>query len=76
MALTDLAVRSAKPKAKPYKIGDSGGLFLLVQPSGGKLWRLKYRVDGKKKKLGIGTYTDVSLAEPTPVVATGMSASG
>lgn len=56
MALTDTAIRNAKPREKPYKMGDSGGLFLLVQPSGGKLWRLKYRVDGKEKKLGLGTY--------------------
>jgi hypothetical protein len=44
-------------------MGDAGGLFLLVQPSSGKLWRLKYRVDGREKKLGIGTYPEVSLAE-------------
>ena len=47
MALTDVAIKNAKPRAKPYKLGDGGGLFLLVQPSGGKLWRLKYRVDGR-----------------------------
>lgn len=63
MALTDIAIRNAKPRAKPYKLGDAQGLFLLVQPAGGKLWRLKYRVDGKEKKLGIGTYPEVSLAE-------------
>ena len=63
MALTDVAIKNAKPREKPYKLGDAGGLFLLVQPSGGKLWRLKYRVDGREKKLGIGTYPDVSLAE-------------
>ena len=63
MALTDIAIRNAKPRAKPYKLGDALGLFLLVQPAGGKLWRLKYRVDGKEKKLGIGTYPEVSLAE-------------
>lgn len=37
MALTDTAIRNAKPRDKPYKMGDAGGLFLLVQPSGGKL---------------------------------------
>jgi hypothetical protein len=62
MALTDIAIRSAKPRAKPYKLGDTLGLFLLVQPTGGKLWRLKYRVDGREKKLGIGTYPEISLA--------------
>jgi integrase len=63
MALTDIAIRNAKAREKPYKLGDAAGLFLLVQPTGGKLWRLKYRVDGKEKKLGIGTYPDVSLSE-------------
>lgn len=63
MALTDIAIRNAKPRAKPYKIGDTLGLFLLVQPTGGKLWRLKYRIDGKEKKLAIGTYPEISLGE-------------
>ena len=63
MALTDVAIKNAKPREKPYKMGDAGGLFLLVQPSGGKLWRLKYRVDGREKKLGIGTYPEVGLAD-------------
>ncbi|HKR16614.1 tyrosine-type recombinase/integrase [Rhizorhapis sp.] len=63
MALTDTAIKAAKAKDKPYKLGDSGGLFLLVQPTGGKLWRLKYRVDRKEKKLGLGTYPEVSLAD-------------
>ncbi|WP_126174353.1 tyrosine-type recombinase/integrase [Altericroceibacterium xinjiangense] len=63
MALTDTAIRNAKPREKPYKMGDAGGLFLLVQPSGGKLWRFKYRIDGREKKLAIGTYPDVSLAD-------------
>lgn len=63
MALTDVAIRSAKPRQKPYKLSDAAGLFLLVQPSGGKLWRLKYRIDGREKKLGLGTYPDVGLSE-------------
>lgn len=63
VALTDVAVRNAKPGPKPYKLGDSHGLFLLVQPTGGKLWRLKYRVDGREKKLAIGTYPEISLGE-------------
>ncbi|AMK16570.1 symbiosis island integrase [Sphingobium sp. MI1205] len=58
-----LRSENAKAWKKPYKLGDSGGLFLLVQPTGGKLWRLKYRIDGKEKKLGLGTYPDVSLAD-------------
>jgi integrase len=63
MTLTDTAIRRAKPKDKPYKLGDSLGLFLLVQPSGGRLWRLKYRVNGSEKKLGLGIYPEVSLCE-------------
>jgi integrase len=63
MPLTDLQCRTAKPREKPYKLGDSLGLFLLVQPTGGKLWRLKYRIAGREKKLGLGQYPDVSLAE-------------
>lgn len=61
MALTDTAIRNAKPSAKPKKMFDERGLFLLVQPSGGKLWRLKYRYLGKEKKLSLGRYPDVSL---------------
>jgi len=63
MALTDIAIRNAKPHAKPYKMGDSLGLFLLIAPSGGKLWKLKFRIDGKEKKLSLGSYPDVSLAD-------------
>lgn len=62
MALTDLKVRKAKPRPKPYKMGDGGGLFLLVKPGGGKLWQQKYRYLGKEKLLSHGPYPDVSLA--------------
>ncbi len=54
--LTDAKIRQAKPANKPYKLFDGGGLFLLVQPSGSKLWRLKYRFGGKEKLLSIGSY--------------------
>ena len=63
MALTDTAFRNAKPKGKPYKLGDSGGLFLQVTPAGGKLWRLKYRIAGKEKLLALGVYPAVSLKQ-------------
>jgi hypothetical protein len=62
MALTDTAIRNAKPRAKPYKLSDGGGLYLQVQPSGGKLWRQKYRVDGREKKLSIGPYPEIGLS--------------
>jgi integrase len=60
--LTDTAVRNAKPKAKPYKLTDERGLYLLLAPSGGKLWRFKYRLMGREKLLSLGVYPDVSLA--------------
>jgi integrase len=63
MPLTDTTIRKAKPKAKPYKLADSGGLFLLVQSSGSKWWRYKYRFGGKEKLLALGSYPEVSLAE-------------
>lgn len=63
MPLTDVAIRNAKPREKPYKLGDALGLFLLVNPSGGKLWRVKYRIYGKEKTLAIGAYPTVGLAE-------------
>lgn len=63
MPLTDTAIRAAKPSEKPVKLSDDRGLFLLIQPSGGKLWRLKYRIAGKENKLSIGRYPDVGLKE-------------
>lgn len=60
--LTDLAVRTAKPREKQYKIWDSGGMFVLVTPRGSRWWKLKYRVDGREKSLSLGVYPRVSLA--------------
>src|SRR5215813_3105104 len=61
MPLTDVAIRSAKPQAKPFKLFDSGGLHLLITPTGGKWWRWKYRFGGKEKGLSFGIYPDVTL---------------
>lgn len=63
MPLTARQVDTAKPKEKPYKLADGGGLFLLVNPNGSRWWRLKYRIDGKEKLLSLGVYPDVSLAD-------------
>jgi hypothetical protein len=63
MALTDVAIRNAKPGEKAVKLADGGGMFLLVTPAGGKLWRLKYRIDGREKLLAIGAYPEVSLSD-------------
>lgn len=61
--LTDTEIRKAKPTEKPQKISDGGGLFLLVTPQGGKLWRLAYRFAGKQKTLAIGEYPAIGLAD-------------
>ena len=61
MPLTDTAIRKAKPQAKATKLFDGGGLYLEVSPSGGKLWRWKYRFETVEKRLSLGTYPDVSL---------------
>jgi len=61
MPLTDTAIRSAKPKDKTFKLFDGGGLYLEVNPAGGKWWRWKYRFGGKEKRLSFGVYPDVSL---------------
>jgi integrase len=63
MPLTDTGIRNAKAQAKPYKLADSGGLFLYIAPTGGKLWRLKYRVGGREQLLSFGAYPAVSLAQ-------------
>lgn len=63
MKLTDLAVKKAKGKDKPYKLTDGDGLFLYVTTEGSRLWRLKYRFDGKEKLLSFGAYPDLSLNE-------------
>lgn len=63
MALTDSGVRNAQPKDKPYRLPDSKGLYLQVTPTGGRLWRMKYRYQKKEKLLSIGQYPSVSLAE-------------
>lgn len=63
MALSDLTVRTAKPREKEYKLSDSGGLYMLVTPAGGKLWRLKFRTDGHEKKLAIGAYPAIGLSD-------------
>jgi integrase len=63
MSLTDTAIRTAKPADKPRRLFDGGGLYLEVSPAGGKLWRWKYRISGKEKRLAIGAYPDTGLAD-------------
>jgi Glu-tRNA(Gln) amidotransferase subunit E-like FAD-binding protein len=63
MALTNIEITKAKKLDKPYKLSDSGGLYLLVNTTGSKSWRLKYRFLGKEKVLSLGQYPHVSLLE-------------
>ena len=63
MKLNARQVETAKPKEKPYKLSDGGGLYLLVNPNGSRYWRLKYRVGGKEKLLSVGVYPDVTLSD-------------
>ena len=63
MALTDISIKKAKPGEKTRKLTDGGGLYLQIEPTGGKLWRYDYRFDGKRKTLALGRYPDISLQE-------------
>lgn len=63
MPLTDNTIRNAKPQDKPVRLFDGGGMYLEMSPAGGKYWRLKYRFDGKEKRLALGVYPDVTLKE-------------
>lgn len=63
MRLSDARIRTLKPAEKPYKVSDGGGLYLHVKPSGSKLWRMKYRFQGKERLLAIGPYPSYSLKD-------------
>jgi hypothetical protein len=63
MALTALAIRNARPRAKAYKLSDERSLYLLVMPNGSKYWRFSYRFLGKQRSLALGVWPEVSLAE-------------
>ena len=63
MALTDIAIKSNKPRESAFKLSDGRGLQLHVTPQGSKLWRWAYRHEGKQKLMALGIYPDVSLAQ-------------
>ena len=62
-SLSEVKIRNAKPRENEYKLLDGNGLFLLVAPSGGKLWRLRYQFEKMEKKLLPGTYPEISLLD-------------
>jgi integrase len=64
--LTDTAIRNAKPEPKEFKLSDGAGLHLLVRPNGSKLWRFRYRYDGKESMLGLGSY-ELGSADHIPL---------
>jgi len=63
MALTDTQIKKARCGDKPLKLFDGDGLFLHMMPTGSKIWRVAYRVDGKQKMISFGKYPDVTLAQ-------------
>jgi integrase len=63
MGLTTKEIENAKPGSKPYKLADGGGLCLLISPTGARLWRWRYRFDGKEKMMALGEYPLVTLKE-------------
>jgi hypothetical protein len=63
MKLTAIACKNAKPKEKPYKLADGGGLYLEIMPNGSKYWRMKYRFLNKESRLAFGVYPDIQLLD-------------
>lgn len=63
MLLSDIQIKRAKPKDKPYTLNDGMGLSLLIDTAGSKGWRFRYRFAGKPKMISFGVYGDVSLAQ-------------
>lgn len=63
MKLTARQIEASKPKDKAYKLSDGGGMYLEVAPNGSKYWRMKYRYAGKEKRLALGVYPSISLAQ-------------
>jgi integrase len=59
--LTEMQVRNAKPRDRAYKLFDERGLFLLITPTGGRLWRFRYRIADREKLISLGSYPDVPL---------------
>jgi hypothetical protein len=63
MSLTDARIRNTKPTDKSVKLADTNGLYLEVKPSGSKLWRYRYKINGKENVFAIGEYPTVGLSD-------------
>lgn len=63
MSLNDSKIRNLRPSAKPFKVSDSHGLYLLIKPGGSRHWYLKYRISGKESRIALGAYPAVSLSD-------------
>jgi integrase len=61
--LTDKTIRALRPTDKPRKVADGRGMYLLVRPNGSRLWRFKYRFDGRENVTAIGAYPEIGLAD-------------
>ena len=61
--LNATVIKNAKPKDKPYKLADGGGLYLEVKSNGGQFWRYRYRIHDKENIFAIGSLADASLGE-------------
>ncbi len=72
--LTDTRIRNAKPSDKPLKLTDGGGLFMLITPGGSKLWRYRYRIEGKENVFALGEYGQPPSGESESAKATRTSA--
>ena len=63
MPLTDIQIRQAKPGEKPRKLSDERGLFIEIRPTGAKLWRYRYKIEGKENVFALGEYPEMGLAD-------------
>ena len=63
MPLSDVKIQKAKPRDEPFRMADGGGLYVLVNPAGSKLWRMDYRLLGKRRTLAVGAYPALSLVD-------------
>lgn len=63
MPLSDVQIRNLRPREKAYKVADFDGLYVLVMPTGSRLWRFKYRIGTKEKLLSIGRYPEIGLGQ-------------